>query len=385
MAGLCRAARRSYVDAVPSDSAGQITPEDLHEAGVYDPGAPDATERLAALELLVQHGAALDDLRAELPDYGALAARLALRPGGGDLTRRELAERAGLQEETVRRLWLAAGFADPGPDLPIATEADTAVFQGFGAAVSLFGEDTAFQLTRVVGTAMAKVADAIVSAFVTNVGPEAMASDPSGLALVRANLESASYMPFLVSAMDQLLRMHLVAASRTSPDVKFGYETQRLVVGFVDLVGSTALSEQVDIAGLGAALGEFETTASDVVVAAGGRVVKLIGDEIMFVAASIDAACGIALELADAFRAHPVLPPIRAGLAFGDVLVQGGDCFGPVVNLAARAVSEAQANEVLVDPALQAALPAPYRIAARAERWLKGFASPTSLGSLTRG
>ncbi len=106
-------------------------------------------------------------------------------------------------------------------------------------------------------------------------------------------------MPFLVSAMDQLLRMHLVAASRTSPDVKFGYETQCLVVGSVDLVGSTALSEQVDIAGLGAALGEFETTASDVVVAAGGRVVKLIGDEIMFVAASIDAACGIALELAD--------------------------------------------------------------------------------------
>jgi class 3 adenylate cyclase len=58
---------------------------------------------------------------------------------------------------------------------------------------------------------------------------------------------------------------------------------------------------------------------------------------------------------------------------------------GPVVNLAARAVREAQASEVLVDPALQAALPPPYRITARAERWLKGFASPTSLGSLTRG
>jgi adenylate cyclase len=341
VAGACRAAAQgSYVDAVPGGSAGQITPEDLHEAGVYDPGAPDAADRLTALELLVQHGAALDDLRAELADYGALAARLALRPGPAQLTRRELAERAGLSEETVRRLWLGAGFADPGPDLPIATEADAAVFQGFGAAVSLFGEDTAFQLTRVVGAAMAKVADAIVSAFVTDVGPAAMASDPSGLALVRANLESASYMPFLVSAMDQLLRMHLVAASRTSADVEFGYETQRLVVGFVDLVGSTAFSEQVDVAALGAALGEFETTASDVVVAAGGRVVKLIGDEIMFVATSIDAACGIALDLADVIRAHPVLPPIRAGLAVGDVLVQGGDCFGPVVSLAARAVRE---------------------------------------------
>jgi class 3 adenylate cyclase len=81
-----------------------------------------------------------------------------------------------------------------------------------------------------------------------------------------------------------------VAASRTSADIEFGYETQHLVVGFVDLVGSTAFSEQVDVASLGAALGEFETTASDVVVAAGGRVVKLIGDEIMFVATSIDAA-----------------------------------------------------------------------------------------------
>jgi class 3 adenylate cyclase len=378
------AAQGSYVDGVPGDSAGQITPEDLHKAGVYDPDAPDAADRLTALELLVQHGAALDDLRAELPDYGALAARLALQPGPAQLTRPELAERVGLPEETVRRLWLGAGFADPGPDLPIATEADAAIFQGFAAAVSLFGEETALQLTRVVGAAMAKVADAIVSAFVTDVSPRAMASDPTGLALVRANLESASYMPFLVSAMDQLLRMHLVAASRTSADVEFGYETQHLVVGFVDLVGSTAFSEQVDVAGLGAALGEFETTASDVVVAAGGRVVKLIGDEIMFVATSIDAACAIALDLADVFRAHPVLPPIRAGLAVGDVLVQGGDCFGPVVSLAARAVKEAQASEVLVDPALQAALPGRYRMAARSEQSLKGFASPIALGSLTR-
>jgi adenylate cyclase len=190
-------------------------------------------------------------------------------------------------------------------------------------------------------------------------------------------------MPFLVSAMDQLLRIHLVAAARTS-DVEFGYEKQRLAVGFVDLVGSTAFSEHVDISSLGAALGEFETTASDVVVAAGGRVVKLIGDEIMFVAASIDAACTIALDLAEVFRAHPVLPPIRAGLAVGEVLVQGGDCFGPVVSLAARAVKEAQASEVLVDPAVQAAVPPQYRIATRAERSLKGFASPITLGHLAR-
>ena len=365
-------------------SEARLTAGDLQAAGLYDPGAPGAADRLAMLELLVQHGATLEDLQGEALDLGALASRLVIRPQKPTLTRRKLAERTGLPEEMIQRLWLAAGFADPGADVPIATDADAAVFQVFAAAMSIFGQDSTLQLTRVIGAAMAKVADAIVSSFIANVGPVAMADDPSGLALVRANLESSGYLPYLASAMDQLLRMHLVAASRSTSVVDLGYETLRLVVGFVDLVGSTALAQHLDTAQLGAALSEFETRAADVVVGAGGRVVKLIGDEVMFTNPRVDAACATALDLVETFRAHPVLPPVKAGLACGGVLLRDGDCFGPVVNLAARAVKEAEPSEVLVDAVIQASLPAGYRVDEMVERALKGFDSAVALGRLTR-
>ena len=365
-------------------SEAPLTADDLEAAGLYDPGAPGAADRLAMLELLVQHGATLEDLQGETADLGALASRLVIRPEKPTMTRRDFADRTGLPEETLQRLWLAAGFADPGADVPIVTDADAAVFQGFAAAAAVFGQDAAVQLTRVVGAAMAKVADAIVSTFVANVSPAAMAADPSGLALVRANLESSAYMPFLAAAMDQLLRMHLVAASRSTSVADRGYETQRLVVGFVDLVGSTALAQHLNTAELGAALSEFETRAADIVVGAGGRVVKLIGDEVMFATPDVDAACASALDLVEAFRAHPVLPPVKVGLACGGVLLRDGDCFGPVVNLAARAVNEAEPSEVLVDAVIEASLPARYRVDEMVQRTLKGFDSAVALGRLTR-
>src|SRR5438034_10534900 len=98
--------------AVPS---GSVTPEELAAAGVYDPGAPDAADRLAAVQLLVERGATIDDLRDAAGDLGGLAARLVLRPGGQRLTQRELAARAGVPVELVERVWLTAGIPNLGP------------------------------------------------------------------------------------------------------------------------------------------------------------------------------------------------------------------------------------------------------------------------------
>ena len=65
--------------------------------------------------------------------------------------------------------------------------------------------------------------------------------------------------------------------------------------------------------------------------------VKLIGDEILYTAPDATSACAIALDLADTFRDHPIVPPVRVGLAGGQVMLLDGDVFGPVVNLADRA------------------------------------------------
>ncbi len=82
--------------------------------------------------------------------------------------------------------------------------------------------------------------------------------------------------------------------------------------------------------------------------AGGGRVVKMIGDEAMFVADSALDAARIGLALAEAYADDELLSDVRVALAVGPVLVQDGDYYGPVVNLASRVVNMAAPGAVLV-------------------------------------
>jgi hypothetical protein len=88
--------------------------------------------------------------------------------------------------------------------------------------------------------------------------------------------------------------------------------------------------------------------ASDIITEAGGRVVKLIGDEAMFVFPTPEGAARGAIELVDACAAGD-LPSARAGLSLGPVLARGGDYFGRAVNLASRLVDVAPPDTVLAD------------------------------------
>jgi adenylate cyclase len=208
-----------------------------------------------------------------------------------------------------------------------------------------------------MGSAMARLADAIISAFLINVEPAVRDADPDGLELARANAEASALLPTVNGALDILLRQHIIGARRTilGDAADTGYETQPMYVGFLDLVGSTALTQRLTTRELGSVLTEFEHVAADTVTSAGGRIVKLIGDEVLYTASDAAAACAIALNLAATFAAHPIVPTVRAGVAGGYVLLRDGDVFGPVVNLAARAVKVAAAGEVVAPKAVAAA------------------------------
>lgn len=373
-----------------SETPDPITPDDLVAAGLYDSKAENAQDRLATLRYLLELGATVDELRevvTELPGYATV---LILRPGPPTLTVDELASRAGMSVGELGRLWRAAGFVDPEPGARVSSEADVEVFQLVRAAELLFGEDAVVQLTRVIGAAMAKVADAVVSAFLVNVEAPLREQDPTELGLAKANAAATSLLPQVVRSMDVLLRRHIISARRSlelSEDDFIGYEVQRLVVGFIDLVGSTALSGELSIRELGAALGEFESLAADIVTSGGGRIVKLIGDEVMFAAPDPRAAGKIALEMRDALAAHPVLPPVRAGLALGNVLLRDGDYYGTVVNLAARAAKVGDPGDVVVSTDLAAELGevgSPYRLDSLGARALHGFDEAVELFRLGR-
>jgi adenylate cyclase len=339
--------------------------------------------RLELLNYLTSLGATAEELVAYQDMLPALAAVLAIR-SGPVMTLAEAANESGLSLDELRRLTRAAGLPDPEPGARVFTEGFVAIAAEMRTVAEVFGEDTSDQLLRVLGSAMALVADAVVSAFLVNVGPAAQRQDPAGLGLAHANVEAAALLPLVAPALDTLLRQHLLTAQRMvfADTDQVGYETQDLVVGFVDLVGSTELGEQLSIRELGAALTTFEHVATDTVIGGGGRVVKLIGDEIMYTALDASSACTVALDLVEVFRDHPIVPPVRAGLAGGQVMLRDGDVFGPMVNLAARTVKVAHSGEVLAtaDVAIDAGL----RTELCTRHLLKGIAGEVELFRIIR-
>jgi class 3 adenylate cyclase len=105
----------------------------------------------------------------------------------------------------------------------------------------------------------------------------------------------------------------------------------------------------------------------------GGRVVKFIGDAVMFVTPRADAAVDVARRLV-ANDAHPV----RAGLSYGLMLAQDGDYFGPPVNLAARLAAVAEPGQVLVSHDVAERLTDTYETTKLPPQTLRGIADPVT-------
>ncbi len=122
-------------------------------AGLYDPDAPDASERRSLLEYLEGLGLSADDIdeAAQARRISQLAAdRILWGDSGPTLTAAEVARRARLSEPALRRIVLAAGLADSG-DAPVFREPDVELFDSFGLGTALFGEEATLQFTRVLG------------------------------------------------------------------------------------------------------------------------------------------------------------------------------------------------------------------------------------------
>jgi adenylate cyclase len=185
-----------------------------------------------------------------------------------------------------------------------------------------------------------------------------------------------------------MLRHHLVEASRPnlSGATLAGYERSTRAIGFVDLVGSTELSRQLPLDDVAVAVQRFEATSSDIVTAGSGRVVKFVGDAVMFTTPGAVDGCRAALAIVDALSDDAVLAGLRGGVAYGDVVVRDGDYYGPVVNLAARAAAIARTGTVVVSDALRdAALDHGLEFEPLPPQALKGFGDHVVLYRVSRG
>ncbi len=328
-----------------------------------DLSLPENAEAVRLVRYLVSQGADREEIveAAHTQSLGPLALDLALRAPGEAVPFAEAARSVGLEPETAAALWRALGFPDPlssSTALRPSQVQTLAVLSEMGR--SELGSETVLRLSRVLGGALTLVAESIVDAFRVSVELPREAAGESRSEVVE---DYARQAPALLSAlnraMDDILRAHVVAVARAAwaPDESQAIVTRERTVGFADLVGYTRSARALPLAELADAISRFEARVGEVVSRGGGRVVKLIGDEAMFVVDEPGRACELSLQLQRELRGDPELPEVRIGLAAGPVVAHHGDYYGEVVNLAARLVKVAEPGDVLVSKSVADALP----------------------------
>ena len=292
--------------------------------------------------------------------------------GSRRYNRRQVAERSGVPLERAQRLWRALGFPDADDDEVVFTDLDVQALRTVQELVELglLDDETQIATTRAMGQTLSRLAEWQVS-VVTRVLEELDANSPELVAETAREL-----VPVLEDLIGYVWRRHLAAAAARALANPDDVVARTMVVGFADLVGYTALTRHADEDELARVVGGFESVASDVIAEHGGRVVKTVGDEVMFAVDEPAVGAEIALRLVEEVEAHDDLPGLRVGLGFGTVLARLGDVYGEPVNLAARLTSVARPGSVLVDREMAAALEgdARFRLSRVPPRPVRGYA-----------
>ena len=291
-------------------------------------------------------------------DLEDVTAALLARPL--DLSRRDVSRDAHVSLNSARRFWQALGFPLVNNDELLFTQADVDALRIVAGLVRRgdLDEATALQLTR----AFARTADRLASWQVQLVAESLEAereaagdvsADHSPTATAQA---TAEYLVSMADELEPLLvyawRRHLAdAVSRLLTDAEPETTEEGIYrhIGFADLVAFSTLVRKSTERELSEVVKRFEMLSADVVTAHGGRIVKTVGDEILFSNRNAAPAAATAIDLVEAIATDELLPDVRVGLAAGRVMPKLGDVFGNTVNRASRLTAIAHPGSVLVD------------------------------------
>ena len=255
-----------------------LSAEALRARGIDHPGARNDADLVAAVQLLVDHGATLD----EIAEYGiaraASARRLRVDPWY-DTDADEALANVGIDRTFSEHLRLAMGLqGGTGLGLTLAELEATKFFAGIAEVI---GEEDTLAMVRVIGGSSARIARATASLLRVNFAtPIDRSPAPLAEAVAAYTALIDQSLPTFLDATSTLIRRHLAAfvAGDGSPlrvDETKSAAIQRLCVGFADLVGFTAYTEQADAESFMATMSRFEREVQETVVANGGTVVKI--------------------------------------------------------------------------------------------------------------
>jgi adenylate cyclase len=270
----------------------------------------------------------------------------ALLGGARQYTRSQVAEKAGVSMDLAEELWQQLGFPHAEDDDVAFTDADVTALEQTAELINMgiLEPESQAALVRTWGRSFARLAEwqtTLLGGIALN------AEDPQ-----KALDELLDVvLPSVESLQDYVWRRHLAsAAQRLLGDAGDAGEETSLAVCFVDIVGYTSQSKTMADADLVGWVDHFEAEMTRQVVNVGGRLIKTIGDEVLFVTDDVQAAAEVALNAAElGADDDDEFPMVRAGIAWGSVVSRLGDVFGPTVNIASRLTSVARPGSVLVD------------------------------------
>lgn len=328
--------------------------------------------------------------------YGSVEAKAAvgalertLLGGNRSMTRREAAEAAGVSQLGARKMWRALGLPNLAEDDVFFTPFDSEALRTISSIVDNenITEDGALSIVRSVGQMTDRMVAWQIEAIVEDMVAHQGVTDET------ARRTLLTVLPQLIDQLDDLIhygfrrqlnsaviRLALKAEKPTGgedPDEPEDHRSLPLVrgIGFADLVSYTSLSRQMNESTLASLVQHFEQRCAEIVAVGGGRIIKTVGDEILFLTESPEAGARISLALSRIIEEDPELPEARVAFVWGRILPRLGDVYGPTVNLASRLVALAEPGVVLTDASTARVLDGDERFVLEAQsvRNVRGF------------
>ena len=302
----------------------------------------------------------------------------------------EVADDMGVPLETLTRLYAMWGLPRPVPEDAIR-EDDEPTFREWKAFFppEALNDELLTQGARLFGEATSRVADWGMSMYRTYMEAPMRAAGMTSQEMLDAATAFASVgTPIMERQLGWLLRRKLehnafqlivehIEGAIEAAGTPVPGTARPSAIAFVDLSGYTALTEEIGDQAAADRAATLGTMLQELAHARGGRVVKLLGDGAMLhfpdPAEAVRTGLEVVRHLNDAG-----MPPAHVGVAAGPVVFREGDYYGRVVNLAARIMGRAGANEVLAAAGVASALEdLAFESLGMVE--LKGIAEPVEL------
>lgn len=349
----------------------------------------DARRRL--LDDLHSEGISVEELRRAVAED-----RLALLPVERRLlapprfTAEQAAGEAGLDVETFVALGRAIGQPMEAADAVAYGDDDVEAARRVAAYIQAgLPRDEILELVRVMSSSVGRSAEGIRTMFGRAFLRAGDTEEDLGLRYAQM---AEALLPVLVKDFDFLMRVQLREYTRSDAigiaerTTGAFADSTPVAVGFVDLVGFTALGEEIDEVAL-SGVADRLTSLAHHFVKPPVRLVKTIGDAVMFVSLQPRELLEVLLDLLEAVEGDESLPALRGGAAWGPAVARYGDWYGSTVNLAARVAARARSGSILVSDSLGEALgdaSAEFSWSAAGPKNLRGFSAPVTTWRVRR-